>query len=145
MNNSHLDEILAMLDPGDPPKHGYRAILKWEVRYELYARAIELAGAPEPSAGGRVMSRLEEVEAELTAILRKTKRPQLAAASLARTLANEVDELTADRDSECRWACQYKAERDELKRRLDAVVGECCGTRGMHARAVAIAEGRDND
>ena len=57
----------------------------------------------------------------------------------------DVDALTADRDSECRWACQYKAERDELQRRLDAVVGECCGTRGMHARAVAIAEGRDND
>ena len=107
------------------------------------------------------MTRLEEVEATLSTwngleagIQLRTRR------ELCRTLAAEVDELTADRDSECRWACQYKderdserrracqykTERDELQRRLNDVVGECCGTRDVCARTITtIAEGRNND
>jgi hypothetical protein len=36
------------------------------------------------------------------------------------------------------------AERDELQRRLDDILGECCGARDVCARTiVAIAEGRE--
>jgi hypothetical protein len=42
----------------------------------------------------------------------------------AKKLHDRIAELTADRDSETRWACQYKDERDELQRRLDAVDAE---------------------
>jgi len=35
-------------------------------------------------------------------------------------------------------------ERDELQRRLDDILGECCGARDVCARTiVAIAEGRE--
>lgn len=38
-----------------------------------------------------------------------------------------------------------EAERDELKRRLDVVIAECCGQRDLCARTIlAIAEGEDN-
>ena len=71
------------------------------------------------------MSRLEEVEAEIDAILRKTKRPQLAAAALARTLA---------------------AENAELQRRLDAICNwiDTNNDNGAGEAIYAIAEGRDN-
>lgn len=32
------------------------------------------------------------------------------------------DAMKADRDSEMRWACEYKDERDRLQRRLDKVL-----------------------
>ena len=31
----------------------------------------------------------------------------------------ELRRMTVDRDSETRWACQYKAERDEIQAKLD--------------------------
>lgn len=51
------------------------------------------------------MTRREEVEAELQCILRKTKRPQLAAAALCRTLADEVDALRAEADPDALTIC----------------------------------------
>jgi hypothetical protein len=73
---------------------------------------------------------------------------------LAHTLADEVDELT----KVCADIAALEAERDELRRKLDAVVAmlepdyskdelyrENKHVERIHTRAVAIAEGRDNE
>ena len=52
-------------------------------------------------------------------------------ASFARTLERELAEMTALRDSEMRWANQYKKERDELQKTLESI--EEYGTQEINA------------
>lgn len=106
------------------------------------------------------MIRLEEVEAEIAAILRKTKRPQLAAAALARTLAAEVDDLRgkldalrAEADPQALVIChmQGRAEGDDVITKLLDLTAPHVDEFGnrqwwqykrpeqMHARACEIA------